>query len=317
MSTEEQPDGAYGRETREDLGAEVRPPTARRVALAVGTFLVAGAGFVFTLFFVGQFAGGSGGGFAGGLLGGAGAGGGFGFAVVLSPLIALFVGVIIGRDGGDRGVVDAGLGTALGFLVMFFATLVVAASLGGTGSGGGSILGAGPLLGFVVGVGLTGAGGAAVTRAEGDLVDSVADTSLVESAVFGLGAFLVFAIGYAVTIFLAAQLAPAEGSTGLGSVGFGGVAAALGIGLLVSPLLGLLVGSFVGDDGGEPAESAAGGGLAAGVGVVGMIVVMYGLVMLLEPQGVTAGDFPLGPLVGFVVGTGLTGAGAAYVAARD
>lgn len=315
MSVEEQSEGGYGHESERELAGGGARPTARRVAFSVGAFLVAGAGFVFTLFFVGQFAGGDGG-FGGGLLGGAGAASGFGFAILLSPLVALFVGVTVGRDGGDRGAIDAGLGTALGFLVMFFATLVLAASLGGTGSGG-SVLGAGPLVGFVVGVGLTGAAGAAITRIEGEVVDSVADTSLVESTLFGLGTFVVFALGYAVTIFLAAALAPTEGTTGLGSVGFGGVAAALGIGLLVSPLLGLLVGAFVGEDGDEPVKSAAAGGLASGVGVVGMIVLMYVLVLVLEPEGLTAGDFPLGPAVGFVVGTGLTGAGAAYVAGRD
>lgn len=294
--------------------------TGRRLALGVGTFIVSGAGFIFTLFFVNQFMGNAASGFASSIIGGVGVTIGFAFSILLSPLIAMFVGVLIGREGGPRAVVDAGIGSALGFIVMFFVTLVLAAGLGGgLSSASTSIVGAGPLLGFTIGVGLTGAAAAYVGTSGASLLDSATDHSFAEPVSFGIGLFTVFGLGFAVTVFLAASLASTDTGLGLGNLGFGGVTVALGLSLMVSPLLGVILGRFIAEDDmeDEPTRTAMAGGLASGLGFVAMLIVLYILVLILQPENVQAGDFPLGPLLGFVVGVGLTGAASSFVSARQ
>lgn len=303
----------------------VRPMTGRRLSLAVGTFVVTGAGFIFTLFFVNQFTGGGGSAteavassFTSSILGGIGVAVGFLFALLLSPLVALVVGLHVGRDGGDRAVFDAGIGSTVGFLVMFFTSLVLASSLGGAiADAGASVIQAGPLLGLSIGVGLTGAGAAKVGQSDASLLDSVTDHEFGRPVSLGLGTFVTFGLGYAVTMFLAASLAETEGSIGLSNMGTGGVVAALGVGVIVAPLVAVLIGRFVATDRSDrdASSTAAASGLAAAIGVVGMMVTLYLIILVLEPNGAGGGDFPLGPLIGFVVGTGLTGGASGFVSA--
>lgn len=282
---------------------------------AVGAFLVLGVGFVFTLFFVGQFAGQSsaiGGGTS------AIAGSGLTFAVLLSPLLALFVGVLFGRDDNPDAVRDAGVGSALGFVVMFFVTLVVASSLQtqGATTGGNAI---GPLAGYTVGVGLTGATAAAITRSDAGVAGTLSDHSLSRPVAFGLGSFLAYGVGYAVSVFLADALGPGEGAaSSSGLLVSTNIPMALGIGLLFAPVVGLLVGTLVSRDGVEDeVEAAVGSGVGSALGAALLLVVVYTAILVVEPGGTSAGDFPFGLLVGLLVGTGLTGAGAGYVGARN
>lgn len=283
--------------------------------IAVGSFLVLGIGFVFTLFFVGQFAGQS-----TGL--GAGTdvltGSGLAFAVMLSPLLALFVGVLFGRDDHANPVRDAGVGSALGFVVMFFVTLVVASSLQtqGATTGGNTV---GPLAGYTIGVGLTGAAAAAVTRSDGWIGDSIADHSVGRPVAFGVGSFLAYGIGYAVSVFLADALGPSETAGNTPALLLdAAVPIVLGLGLLFAPVVGLLVGVLVARDGiDDEMEAAVGGGVGSALGAAVLLVVAYTAILVVEPGGVPAGDFPFGLFVGLLVGTGLTGAGAGYVGATN
>lgn len=286
--------------------------TTEVLAWSVGLFVAFGVGFVFTLFLAAQFVtGGTGGG--GALFGGLGTQSGFAFAVLLSPFAAVLVGSFVARDNVDgSAVLDAGIGSALGFVVMFFVALVVAASLDGASGG---LFGIGPLVGFVVGTGLTGSAAAFVTGNRSTGLDAATDRSLRAPLVSGVGLFVAFGAGYAVTVFLAGALADGQG-LGLGNLGFGSVAVALTLGLLFSPVVAVVVGTFAGREGEDSTDGVVGGGLASGVGALVLVALVYVLVVVLEPSGVTGDDLPFGPLVGFVVGTGITGAIAGYAAGR-
>ena len=309
-------------------GDSESPPTNRRVVGAVGLYVATGLGFILTFFFVNQFVGsGATGAVAGQLFGGAGALIGFALAVVLSPLVAVLVGRDIALDGGLRSAGDAALASVVGFLVMVFAGLAAASALGGTVSDTGtSVIGAGPLVGFAVGIGLTAAGAAAVTRADTVAVPVADGDALRGAALTGVATFLVFGFGYTISIFLASALGPGGQAPSAQSLGFGGglfngVTVALVFALLLSPLVAILVGRIVGDRADEPPEGAAAGGLASAVGIVGLLVVVVLALIVLSPvSGTDTGGFggalPLGSLLGFVVGVGLTGAGSGYVAAR-
>ncbi|RNJ25930.1 hypothetical protein [Halosegnis longus] len=304
------------------------PPTNRRVVAAVGLYAAVGLGFILTFFFVNQFiGGGTTDAVAGQLFGGAGAVVGFALAVVLSPLVAVLVGRDIAADDGVRSAVDAALASVVGFLVMVFAGLAVASALGGAASDTGtSVIGAGPLVGFTVGIGLTAAGAAAVTRADTVAVPVADGNALRGAAVTGVATFLVFGVGYTISIFLASALGPGGRPPSAQSLGFGGglfngVAVALVFALLLSPIVAILVGRIVGDRADDPSEGAAAGGLAAAVGIVGLLLVVFVALMVFSPvSGTETGGFegalPLGSLLGFVVGVGLTGAGSGYVTAR-
>lgn len=297
----------------EPIGGDIRTSS---IAFCVAAFVVLGAGFIFTFFFAGQLAGGGqGGGTVGNLFGSLGVSAGLGLVFVLSPLLALYLGTEIGHDAASNAVLNAALGTALGFLVTFFVTLALAASLSTQGIG--SVAGAGPLLGFTVGIGLIGAGGAAIGQSELSVFDSVVDGAYGRPILFGVGTYLVFAVGYAVAIFLAALIAPGEGSTGLGVLGQNSVIGALGIGVVTSPLISLFIGLAVDRfDIDDVRVAALSSSIAAGLGFVVLLVVAYLIVLVLEPGGVTAGEFPLNPLAGFVVGSGLTAGSAAYLVGR-
>jgi len=287
--------------------------TNERLVKAVGTFVVVGIGFVFSLFLVDQFAGGGGGGIGGGLLGSNGPAAGFGLAVVLSPLIAVLVGTDIGRDGEGDAVVDAGIASAVGFVVMFFVTMVLAASLSGGATGGAAQ--AGPLVGLAVGVAITGAASAAVAGWQQDFLDAVSNPPLVKSIVFGSLTYVVFAVGYAIAMILANALA--SGGGGFGAIGLGGGAmGSLAIALLLAPLLAVCVGLFAGRDGLDtPGAAAISGGLGAAVGTLLLIVLTLITIAILQPSGGSI-PIPVGPIVGLVVGAGLTGTGAGYVGGR-
>lgn len=286
--------------------------TNERLVKAVGTFAVLGLGFVFTLFLTAQFAGGSGG-IGGGLLGNSGAAAGFALAIVLSPLIAVVLGTEIGRDGGGDAVVDAGIASGVGFVVMFFLTLVLAASLSGGSTGG--VAAAGPLVGLGVGVAITGAASAAVAGWDQSFLDAVANPPLVKSIVFGSLSYVVFAVGYAIAIVLADALSSGT-SGGIGTIGGSGAMGSLGIGLLLAPMLAILVGFFAGRDSLEtPGQAAISGGVGAAVGTLLLTILMLIAVTIMSPTGGSI-PIPVGPIVGLVVGAGLTGAGAGYVGGR-
>lgn len=284
--------------------------TNERLVKAVGTYLVTGVGFVFTLFLVAQFAGG--GGVIGGgnnLIGSVGASAGYGLALLLSPLIAVFVGADIGKQGGGDAVIDAGIATAVGFVVMFFVTLVLAASLGGGSVGGAQ---AGPMMGLAIGVAITGAASAAAARWEQGFLDGVANPPLVKSIVFGSLAFLVFTIGFVIAVVLADALSSGQGG---GAIGVGGTQM-LTLGLLFAPLLAVVVGFFAGRDGLETAgQGAISGAIGSAVGALLMVVGLLVTVAILQQSGGSI-PIPVGPIVGIIVGAGLTGAGAGYVGAR-
>lgn len=281
--------------------------TNERLVRAVGTYLVVGVGFVFTLFLAGQFAGGE------GLIGSSNAGTGYSLAILLSPLIAVFVGAEIGKDGGRDAAVDAGIATAVGFVVMFFVTLVLAASLGGGNAGGAQ---AGPLIGFAIGVAITGAASAAAVRWGQGFLDGVANPPLIKSIVFGSLAYLLFTIGYVIAVVLADALSSGGGG------GFGGVSGAIvgsnlvGAGVLFAPILAVILGLFAGRDGLEtPGQAAVSGAVSAAVGSLLMLVGLLIAYAILEATGGSI-PIPIGPIVGIVVGAGLTGAGAGYVGGR-
>lgn len=245
---------------------------------------------------------------------------------MLSPLVAVLVGRGIALDNGSRSAGDAALASVVGFLVMVFAGLAAASALGGTVSDTGtSVIGAGPLVGFTVGIGLTAAGAAAVTRADTTAVPVADGNALRGAAVTGTATFLVFGLGYTLSVFLASALGPGGQAPSAQSLGFGGglfngVAVALVFALLLSPIVAVLVGRIVGDRAVEPTGGAAVGGLASAVGIVGLLVVVLVALVVFSPAADTGGGvgsaLPLGSLVGFVVGVGLTGAGSGYVAAR-
>lgn len=274
------------------------------VGTAVAAFVVLGAGFVFTFFFAAQFT--DGGGFGSGFAGVRG----LGFAVMVSPVLAVVVGVLAGRREDSAGP-DAAVGSALGFVVMYFVTLVVASSLqsGTPATSGGGL---GPLAGFTVGVGLTAAAAAEVTRRDAT-VGGVAPEGLRRPLTVGVGGFAAYAVGFAASL-LVADVVAGEGPTGLGGGLLGsGVAAGLNFGLMLVPLVGLVVGVLAPEDDTDERTAAVGCGVAAAAGAVLVLVAFYAVVFGLEPGGVTAGEFPVGTLVGLSVGTGLTGAAAGYV----
>jgi hypothetical protein len=306
------PDDVEGEQTGHRVEETLQVET---LGSAVGAFLVLGLGFVFTLFFVGQFTGQN-----GGIGGGANAiaESGLAFAVILSPLLAVFVGILFGRDDSAGAVRDAGVGSALGFVVMFFVTLVVASSLQTQGAlGGGDIIG--PMAGYTVGVGLTGATAAAVTRSDAGVTGSLGDYSLSRPIVFGVGSFLAYGVGYGVSVFLADALGPGEAASSSGGLLVSmNVPMLLGIGLLFAPVVGLLVGTLVSRDGvDDEIEGAVGSGVGSALGAALLLVVVYTAILVVEPGGTPAGDFPFGLLVGLLVGTGLTGAGAGYVGTKN
>lgn len=285
------------------VGADGSDLARSVVGTAVAWFVVLGVGFVFTFFFAAQFS--TGGGFGSGFAGVRG----LGFAVALSPVLAVVVGVLAGRREGSAGP-DAAVGSALGFVVMYFVTLVVASSLeSGTPTTGGGL---GPLAGFTVGVGLTAAVAAEVTRRDA-AVGGVAAEGLRRPLTVGVGCFAAYAVGFAGSLLLADAVA-GGGPTGLGGGLLGsGVAAALNLGVMLVPVVGLVVGVLAPESDTDERTAAVGSGIAAAVGAVLVLVAFYAVVFGLAPGGVTAGEFPVGTLVGLGVGTGLTGAGGGYV----
>lgn len=94
------------------------------------------------------------------------------FAILIpllgAPLIAMVTGIIVGLrfDSDDNSaMLTSGIGAFAGFFVMFFILLVISSLVVGNGNGDGDISDFFiPLIGFGIGVGLTGAGSTYVTR---------------------------------------------------------------------------------------------------------------------------------------------------------
>lgn len=293
--------------------------TGNRITSAIGTYLVTMAGFVFTFFFVNTFVGDMAETVASSLFGGAGVILGFALAILLSPFVAVVVGQYIGRQNGTNEGVDAALGATTGFIVMFFVGLVLVAALGGSvASAGSNLVNAGALIGLAIGNGVTGAGAAVVARADSSLVPSVDPNSLASPITRGTLVFLVFGIGYAITILLAGALGPDEGAIGMQQLGIGTVSVVMGFSLLLAPLIAIITSWVIVDDDTVTSEQngVVASGLASAVGIVVLLFVIYLAVVMFQPDAAGGGDFPLGPLLGFVVGTGLTGAGSGYVFGR-
>lgn len=283
--------------------ADADRPLVRGLTTAVGTFVVFGVGLVFTSFFAAQFAG-SGPSGGGGLVT---TGGGFGFVVLLSPVVAVLVGLVLGRED-DANPVDAAAASAVGFVAMYFVGVVVASGLYSPSAAN---LGVGPFAGYTVGVALT--GGAAAAVPDRDLPASVGDSSVGRPAVRGAAVVVTYALGFAVSAVLTDALAgPANGSatnafTTPGS-GFAFVLGTAGI-----PVAGVLAG-YLGTPADASDRTAAAGGAAAGaVGGAAAVVVFYAAASVVA----SAGSFPVGQVVGVGVGTALTAGAAAVVAARD
>jgi hypothetical protein len=276
-------------------------PLVRGLTTAVGTFVVFGVGLVFTSFFATQFAGTEG---VGG--GAVTTGSGFGFAVLLSPLLAVLLGVVLGRD--DASPVDAAAASAAGFVAMYFVTVVVASSLYSPSAGN---LGIGPFAGYTVGVALT--GGAAAAVPDRDLPASVGDISVGRPALFGAAAIAVYAGGFAVSTVVADALAgPTDGGTAPVFTELG-AEFALVVGTLAVPAAGVFAGYLTAPADADDRTAAVGGAAAGAVGGAVAVVAFY-LATTIVSSG---GSFPLGRVVGVAVGTALTTAGAAVVAVRD
>jgi hypothetical protein len=280
-------------------------PLVYGLGTAVGAFAVLGVGLVLTSFFVVQFGGGGGADFGVPL---SGAGGGLGFAVVLSPVLAVLLGVVLGREGATP--VDAAASTAVGFVTMYLVTAVVAGSLFGPSSG----LGIGPLAGYTVGVAL--AGGLATAVADRDLAVPVGTVKVGRPAAFGVAVLATYAVGTAVSAVLAGELAGPANGAGPGQQLFSAASTQVGLslGMLFVPVVGLLAGYLgVSDDASDQSTAVTGGAAAGVAGAVVATVVLYVAAIATGPGG----PFPVGTLVGLAVGTGLTGAGAGYVAVSD
>jgi len=297
-----QPDGT--RDDREDGEWTDRQPLVFGLGTAVGVFAAFGVGLVLTSFFAAQFGGTAGaGGFGAPLLGSSG---GLGFAVLLSPVLAVFLGVVLGRAGATP--VDGAAATAAGFAAMYLVTSVVAGSLYSPSGGPGL----GPLAGFAVGVALAGALAAAV--ADHDLALSAGSVAVGRPAVFGVSLLAVYAVGTAVSAVLAGSLAGPTSGVGTPEGVFGAppTRTALSFGVLFVPVVGLFAG-YLGTPGDATDQSAAAGGAATGaLGAVVALVVLYAAAVATG----SGGSFLAGSLVGLAVGTGITGAGAGVVAAR-
>jgi hypothetical protein len=276
-------------------------PLVSGLTTAVGAFVVFGVGLVFTSFFASQFTGGTGAG--GGLVTTAG---GLGFVVLLSPVLAVLVGLELGR--GDASPVDATVASAVGFVAMYLVTVVVASSLYAPDA---SSLGIGPLAGYVVGVALT--GGAAAAIPDRDISAAVGGAAVGRPAVFGAATIVTYAVGFGVSAVLADTLAgPAAGS---GSPAFAapGAEFALVLGTAGVPVTGVLAGYLGTPDDATEQAAVAGGAAAGAIGGAVAVAVFYVAATVVA----SGGSFPLGQLVGVAVGTALTTAGAAVVATRD
>lgn len=291
-------------------GGDVRTSTADRplvygLGTAVGAFAVLGVGLVLTSFFVAQFSGGGSEEFGVPL---SGVGGGLGFAVLLSPVLAVLLGVVLGRE--DATPIDTAAATAVGFVAMYLVTAVVAGSLYSPSAGPGL----GPLAGYAVGVAL--AGGLATAVADRDLAVSAGAVAVGRPAAFGVAVLATYAVGIAASAVLADALAGPANGVGTPQQVFSAppTRTALSLGLLFVPVVGLLAAYLGTPDDASDQSAAVTGGAAAGIGgAVVATVVLYAAAVATGP----AGPFPVGTLVGLAVGTGLTGAGAGYVAASD
>ena len=306
-----------------DSSGDPRVPTSRysgqNVTTVVETYVMTVLGFAFTFFFMSSFVGGPATDFLGELTGGAGVTLGFGLSILLSPFVAVVTGQNLSQDDGGSKVVDSGLGAAVGFIVMFFTGLVLVAALGGSiANAGTSLISAGALVGLTIGNGLTGAGSAFVSERNESLLPSVEDDSLAESIVPGASLFLVFGVGYTLSVQLAIALGPGGEGAGAAGLGFGPSVLILGFSLLLAPLVAIVAGwvTVRSETGGKVQESVVVSGLSSAIGVVFVLVFMILSFSVAGPEGSTAGDLPLGALLGFTVGSGLTGAGSGFVFSR-
>jgi hypothetical protein len=264
---------------------------------------VLGVGLVFTSFFVTQFAGAEG--FGGEV---AATSAGTGTAMLLAPVLAVLLGVVLGRE--DATPIDVAAATAVGFVAMYFATAVVASSLFSPTAAG---PGLGPLVGYTVGVAL--AGGAAAAVPDRDIPASVGGAALRRTVAFGVAVVLVYTLGYGASALVAGALAGPASGAGPPDRVFGVLDArtALSFGLLFVPIVGLLAGYLGAPDDADERTAAAGAAAAGALGAAITVLAFYAAATLTGP----AGSFPAGVLVGLAVGTGLTSAGAAVVAVRD
>ena len=301
-------------ETEDEAGDDTRlpgdgdEPTGDRplvygLGTAVGTFVVFGVGLVLTSFFVVQF-GGAGDPFGAPFFG---SGGGLGFAVLLSPVVAVLLGVVLGRS--DATALDAAAATGVGFGAMYLATALVAGSLYSPEGGPGL----GPLAGFAVGVVLVSGLTAAV--ADRDLAVSAGGIAVRRPAAFGAAVLATYAVGVAVAAVLSGALAGPQSGVGMPREAFAALPTRtmLSFGLLFLPAVGLLAGYLGTPDDATERTAAAGGATAGAVGAVVALLVLYGTAVATGPGG----PFPAGGLVGLAVGTAATAAGAAVVAARE
>lgn len=276
-------------------------PLVRGLTTAVGTFVVFGVGLVFTSFFAAQFAGGTSG--SSGLVT---ASGGFRFVVLLSPVVAVLVGLVLGR--GDASPVDAAVASAVGFVAMYFVGVVVASSLYSPSAAN---LGVGPFAGYTVGVALTGGAAAAVPGR--DLSASVGDISVGRPALRGAATVVTYALGFAVSVVLTDTVTGPMGSGTTNVFATPGSEFAFAVGTVGIPVAGVLAGSL-GTTADASGRGAAASGAAAGAaGGAAAVVVFYAAAAIVA----SAGSFPVGQVVGVGVGTALTAAAAAVVAVRD
>jgi len=146
----------------------------------------------------------------------------------------------------------------------------------------------------------------------------------------GLGSYLVFGLGTAVSMFLFASFAPGSdtnlsttspvGSTAGGSAElfagfFFGFAWLLFFGAGLATVLGLFIGRTTEHHESGPVISA----IANGTGTLGAAVVLLLLVVIFAPDGGTDGLFGdfLGPAIGVAIGAAITGAAAATLGERS
>ncbi|MFT4889764.1 MAG: hypothetical protein ACI9YT_000675 [Halobacteriales archaeon] len=132
---------------------------------------------------------------------------------------------------------------------------------------------------------------------------------------YNVAVFLAVGLGYAVTMFLATELSGTGGAFGSNSA-FVGAGFALAMGLMMSPLIAAINGAVIGLRYQEGRKLvSANSFVGSGVGVVVMAVVLFVSLAIFSPGGGDGGggSFPFGPVIGFLIGVGLTGAIATYL----
>ncbi len=151
------------------------------------------------------------------------------------------------------------------------------------------------------------------------LIDKLQKSESIHWFKFNIGTFLTVGIGYAIAFALFFALAPETATSGMGYSG-GSIIAALAFffGLGLAPLLAAINGIRIGSGFQDEANVALANSFIGSV--IGFLLMTFVLLLLIWTQVETGGGGDvsniLGPIIGFSIGVGLTGAGSTYLARR-